>query len=174
MTVLETERLLLREHRAEDLEAYVAMEADPDVRRYVGGSPRTREGAEKRFREGLADALSPLSLRAVINKPEGIYIGRAGLYPHFGMKGPIDGEASLSFYLSPAYWGQGLATEAAEAFVRHGFETLGLNKILATIDAGNAASRRVLAKLGFTHVGTERGRRTFENYELLHPDIPRE
>src|SRR5580658_5571362 len=50
MTILETERLLLREHRAEDLEAYVAMEADPDVRRYVGGSPRTREEAEKRFR----------------------------------------------------------------------------------------------------------------------------
>ena len=49
MVVLESERLLFRPHEAADLEAFCAMEADAEVRRYVGGAPRTREAAEERF-----------------------------------------------------------------------------------------------------------------------------
>ena len=52
MIALETERLLLREPQMEDLDAFCAMEMDPSVRRYTGGSPRTRDEAEKRFRDG--------------------------------------------------------------------------------------------------------------------------
>jgi RimJ/RimL family protein N-acetyltransferase len=49
VVVLESERLLFRPHEAADLEAFCAMEADAEVRRYVGGAPRTREAAEERF-----------------------------------------------------------------------------------------------------------------------------
>ena len=48
MVILETERLLFRSHQADDLEAYCAMEMDPEVRRYLGGA-RLREAAERRF-----------------------------------------------------------------------------------------------------------------------------
>ncbi len=50
--ILETERLIFRQHTVADLDAYCAMEADPVFRRYVGGRPRTREEAERRFMEG--------------------------------------------------------------------------------------------------------------------------
>ena len=50
MIVLETERLLFRDHEVDDLDPFCAMEADPEVRRFVGGKPRTREQAEEKFR----------------------------------------------------------------------------------------------------------------------------
>jgi len=49
---LTTERLLFRQHNMADLDAFCAMELDPEVRRYVGGKPRTREEAERRFING--------------------------------------------------------------------------------------------------------------------------
>jgi ribosomal-protein-alanine N-acetyltransferase len=167
MIGLETERLLFRAHALQDLEPYCAMEADPEVRRYVGGAPRPYEDAKKRFLAGLPSAEDRLSLRAVVLKSEGVYIGRAGLYPHFGPGGPVNGEASISFYLARPYWGQGLATEAGAAFVRHGFGDLGLARIVTTIDARNEASRRVLEKLRFRLFATEPGTRQFDKYELL-------
>jgi ribosomal-protein-alanine N-acetyltransferase len=162
----ESQRLLFRDHQPSDLDAYCDMEQDPEVRRYVGGEPRARKDAERRFLAGLPTAKSPLSVRAVILKARGIYIGRAGPYPHLDAKGPIEGEAVLSFYLAREYWGLGLATEAGQAFIRQGFDVLGLNRIVATIDARNTASRRVLDKLGFSLFETEPGPRTFEKFEL--------
>jgi len=76
MIVLESDRLRFREHEPGDLEAYCAMEADPEVRRYVGGAPRTRKDAERKFRDvHLQCASDRLALRATIFKPEGRYIG---------------------------------------------------------------------------------------------------
>ena len=51
MILLETEHLLFRHHEEADLDAFCAMEADPEYRRLCGGKPRTREEAERRFRE---------------------------------------------------------------------------------------------------------------------------
>jgi RimJ/RimL family protein N-acetyltransferase len=84
MFLLETERLLFREHRRSDLEDYCALEADAEVRRYVGGAPRPREIAARRFRERfLKNAARKLALRATIFKADGRYIGYSGLYPNF-------------------------------------------------------------------------------------------
>ena len=52
MIILESERLVFRQHQPADLDAFCAMEMDPDVRRYVGGYPRSREDAERKFRQG--------------------------------------------------------------------------------------------------------------------------
>src|SRR5207248_8007833 len=103
MSLLETERLLFREHEPADLEPYCEMEADPEVRRYVGGSPRPREAAERRFRDVF---LSPrpdrMRLWATVFKPEGCYIGYCGLYPHIENQVPIPREGVLAFYLARA------------------------------------------------------------------------
>lgn len=168
--ILETERLLFRPHTLEDLEAYCAMEADPEVRRYVGGQPRPRDQAEDRFRRGLpmADPPDRLTLWATVYKPEGCYIGRCGIYPHFDSESkPVPGEGVLAFYLARPYWGQGLATEAGQAFLEFGFRQLNLNRIVAQVDARNHASLRVLEKLSFRHTGTEQGEiRSFHFYEM--------
>ena len=169
MGVLESERLLFRAHQAADLEPYCAMQADPEVRRYVGGQPRTREASERKFREALEAGDSPLSLRATVFKPEGSYIGYCGLYPRFTPQGPAPGEAVLAFYLAHAYWGRGLATEAGRLFLHVGFDEMHLNRIVASVDVRHAASIRVLEKLGFVLVETERGGRSFHHFELLCP-----
>lgn len=159
MMLLESERLLFRDHEPADLEAYCQMEADPEVRRYVGGSPRPRDAAEQKFRAGLHRPESQrLWMWATIYKPEGRYIGRCGVY----------GEGSLAFYLARAYWGRGLATEAGRAFVNFGFDELHLPRIVTAVEVGNDASVRVLDKLGFALVRTEQGElRSFYHFELL-------
>ena len=84
VTILESERLLFRDHKAIDLDAFCDMQADPEVRRYVGGSPLPREVAKRRFRERfLVRKLDRLALWATIYKPEGRYIGQCGVYPNF-------------------------------------------------------------------------------------------
>ncbi|MBZ9996143.1 GNAT family N-acetyltransferase [Mesorhizobium sp. BH1-1-4] len=60
--------------------------------------------------------------------------------------------AALGFVLGRAHWGQGLGSEAAREVVRHAFETLALEQVTAEAAARNAASLRILAKLGFRHV----------------------
>ena len=58
-------------------------------------------------------------------------------------------EIELLYGLAPAYWGRGLATEAAREMLRHAFDDLGLGVVLAGADPPNGASLRVLEKLGF-------------------------
>ena len=59
-------------------------------------------------------------------------------------------ELQLIYGLAPAYWGQGLAAEAARAMIRYGFEILRLDEIIASADAPNEASFRVMKKAGMT------------------------
>ena len=171
MIVLETERLLFRDHTLEDLDPFCALEADPEVRRFVGGRPRTREEAERRFRDRfLRSVPDRLSLWATLFKPEERYIGYCGVYPHFGEAGAIPGEGALGFTLARAYWGRGLATEAARAFVDFGLHELRLRRIVASVEVGNAASVRVIEKLGFTLWRLEKiNHRAFYHFEIRHP-----
>jgi [ribosomal protein S5]-alanine N-acetyltransferase len=159
MIVLESERLLFRDHDPADLDAYCEMEADPEVRRYVGGYPRPREAAEGKFLAGLQRPESQrLWMWATVYKPEGCYIARCGVY----------GQGSLAFYFARAYWGRGLATEAGRAFADFGFNELRLPRIVTAVQVGNDASVRVLEKLGFMLIRTEPGEvRSFYHFELL-------
>ncbi len=143
------------------------MEADPEVRRYVGGAPRSREAAERKFPGTPRLAEDRLRMWATVHKPTGLYIGRCGVYPHFAPAGPIPGEGSLGLYFARAWWGQGLATEAGRAFVDFGFTQLNLSRIVTAIQVGNDASVRVVEKLGFKLVHTETSEaRSFHHFEL--------
>lgn len=168
MIILETERLLFRDHESKDLDAFCAMEADPDVRRYVGGAPRTRENAESRFKTVyLQPAPHRMGLWATMYKPDDCYIGYCGLYEHFGEQGQISGEGVLAFYLARSFWGRGLAKEAGHAFIDFGFNELGLTRIVAGVEIGNDASVRVLERLGMKRIRTDHGpKRSFYGYEL--------
>jgi RimJ/RimL family protein N-acetyltransferase len=165
---LETERLLFRRHTIDDLDAYCLMDMDADVRRYVGGRPRTRQEAEQRFMPGLRLDHGNLAMWATVYKPENEYVGRCGIYPHFGTDNqPIPGEAALGLYIATSWWGRGFATEAGHAFVAYGFNQLNLNRIVTAIQVGNDASVRVIEKLGFAfHFLEEGSHRSFLHYEL--------
>ena len=64
--------------------------------------------------------------------------------------------ASMGYYLDDAAWGHGYATEAGRALLQWAFDTLDLNRVQAETDTRNAASARVLEKLGFVREGTLR------------------
>ena len=169
MIILETDRLLFREHEEGDLTSFCDMQADAEVRRFVGGAPLAPEVAKRRFRERfLVPKADRLAMWATIYKPEGRYIGQCGVYPRFGTLGPIEGEGTLGIYLARPYWGRGLATEAGRAFVNFGFKQLGLSRIVSVVETGNSASLRIMEKLGFTLVRTEiNPGRSYHHFELL-------
>jgi ribosomal-protein-alanine N-acetyltransferase len=173
--ILDSERLFFRHHELADLDSFCAMEMDPDVRRYVGGYPRSREDAERKFPYGqLQEVSGRLGVWATVLKSNGRYIGRCGLYPHIDSAGgTVVGEATLSFYIAREHWGQGLASEAGRAFVEFGWIQLQLSRIVSTVQVENAASVRILERLGFALIATERGQRSFFKFTLQNPE-PRE
>jgi RimJ/RimL family protein N-acetyltransferase len=145
--VLETPRLILRPFRESDLEAAHIWFSDPEVFRfYTYGPYRSLEETAKRIDEyGRQFEKNGFGTWIVIDKPTGIPIGDAGLKLE-----EDTGEVHVGYKLARSYWGQGLATEAAQAWVTHGFDNLGLNRIAAFIHPQNAASIRVVQKLGFS------------------------
>ncbi|HEX7862879.1 MAG TPA: GNAT family N-acetyltransferase [Verrucomicrobiae bacterium] len=115
MTILQTNRLLFRNHIPADLEPYCEIESDPVYRSPQKVHPRTE--LERSFRESVSPP-KPMGLLATVFKPDDKYIGRCGLYPRRGDDGNvIPGEAVLAFYFARPYWGRGLATEAGRAFI---------------------------------------------------------
>jgi ribosomal-protein-alanine N-acetyltransferase len=98
--ILESERRFFRPHLITDLDDYCAMEMDINVRRYVGGYPRTRENAEQRFPKNQLQETSTdrLALWATVLKTNKAYIGRCGLYPHFGADEKPTEEGQRTFH----------------------------------------------------------------------------
>ena len=76
------------------------MEMDPEFRRYVGGQPRSREDAERKFPKDQCRKIADrLAVWAAVLKSTGQYVGRCGLYPHLEPDARIvESEATLSFY----------------------------------------------------------------------------
>jgi ribosomal-protein-alanine N-acetyltransferase len=79
--------------------------------------------------------------------------------------------AEMGYDLARETWGQGVATVAGQRVVQYGFEEMGLNRIEATVMAGNARSERVLEKLGFVREGLLRqykyARGEFRDYAIF-------
>lgn len=80
---------------------------------------------------------------AMIHKSDQQLIGYCGFVE-------TDNDPEIGWRLAPEHWGKGLATEAARAILKHGFETLHFERVTATVQAENAASIRVSEKLGMT------------------------
>src|SRR2546430_17290395 len=144
--ILETDRLLVREYVEDDAEAFFKLNSDPEVLRFV---PDKALRDIDQARQILID--HPMAdyrkygfgRGACILKSTGEQIGFAGL-KYLEELGDVD----VAYRLLPAYWGQGLATEAALASVRYGFADLGLKQIIGLVMPENIASLRVLEKIG--------------------------
>ena len=144
--VLETERLLLRHLRLEDLEALAAIQADPETMRYMASGPLDWERTAQNLDRCIAlQAEKGFSLWAAIEKSGGRLIGRCGLLPH-SLQGRD--EVEIAYLIARSHWGLGLATEAALALRDHGFDGLGLDRLVSIIHRDNLASRRVAEKVG--------------------------
>ena len=145
---LETERLVLRPLRPEDLaEHHARLGADPGVTWH--GRARTLEESDAVLRHRVEHwRRHGFGLWAVRDRESGEFLGEAGLQ-HL----EATGEVEVGYYLARAAWGRGVATEAGEAALRHGFAALALERILAVVRPENEGSKRVLAKLGLRRRG---------------------
>ena len=144
-----TSRLLLRQWRDDDLDAWAALNADPAVREFFDGV-LTRDRAlasMTRFRADIAER--GWGWWAVEVRATGEVIGMTGLDPvDEGL--PFHG-VEIGWRLARSAWGHGYATEAARAALAYGFETLGLREIVAVAAAGNVRSHAVMRRLGMTY-----------------------
>lgn len=145
---IRTERLLLRLYTEDDLDDVYAMQARPDVARYLYWGPRTRDEA----RESLGKKIASNRLRA-----EGDDLTLAVVLPDTGtvigdvLLVWVSGEhrqGEIGYIFHPDHGGHGYATEAARVMLRLGFEGLGLHRISGRLDARNTASAGVLERLG--------------------------
>jgi RimJ/RimL family protein N-acetyltransferase len=143
-----TERLLLRVFEAGDLDAFMAMHADPEVVRYIPYPPMTRERAIEKLEfigtmTAIDDESQNLRLAAVL-PATGELIGDMSLWstPHDRLEGEI------GFVVNPRFHGNGYASEAAAELLRIGFEEAGLHRITANCDARNTPSARVMERIG--------------------------
>jgi RimJ/RimL family protein N-acetyltransferase len=147
---LETERLILRPFEPGDAEGLHAVHSDPSTFKYLGSpTPASLEETQariERIRTRLKDRIS--GPWAVIEQASGRLIGDAGL--QILEDGP---DVELGYKLGPEYRGRGFATEAGRACLAYGFETLGLDRIVAVAWPENTASWRVMEKCGMTRVG---------------------
>ena len=143
---IETERLQLRPWRDGDVDALARLNADSLVMRHMGRASLTREETEAQLERFRAHwARHGFGLWAAEERASGRLVGRIGLSYHAAW--PHDPE--VGWLLDPAVWGRGLATEGGAAAVRYGFDTLGAELLVSICTPGNAASRRVMEKLGF-------------------------
>jgi RimJ/RimL family protein N-acetyltransferase len=146
---LATRRLRLRRLRRSDEPHLIALDSDPDVMRYVGSPAGVRPAAEtaERARQRIAADHGRHGWWA-IEGGDGVFHGLGLLLPM-----PDGDELEVGYRLARRSWGQGIATEAAAALAGYAFDTLALPTLAAVTYEANAASQRVLAKLGFECLG---------------------
>jgi len=145
MPRLETPRLLLRPLQASDVAVLVAIWADPDVTRYMGG-PRDGEKVRQTLEDELRTySTDRLGFCPVVEKASGRIIGDCGL-----TKKDVDGrdEIELVYVFAADSWGKGYATEAASALRDYALGRLKVPRLIALIDPENVASARVAEKVG--------------------------
>ncbi|MBO1330751.1 GNAT family N-acetyltransferase [Streptomyces sp. VRA16 Mangrove soil] len=151
---LHTARLRLRPFTETDAAPLYALHSSADVLRYWDSPPWTApEGARSFLAACQRIEAEGTGARVAVDRlRDGAFIGWCGLTSW----NPDFRSASLGYVFDASAWGQGYATETAHAVLRWAFDTLDLNRVQAETDTRNAASARVLKKLGFVHEGTLR------------------
>ena len=145
---LETDRLLLRPYRDEDLGALHEIERLEGTARYLYNVPldldATRALLERRKALTAIDEQHDGLFLAAALKESGALIGHVNLE----VKSREHHQGEIGYVLHPDHQGQGYASEAAAAMLRIGFEELDMHRIVGRLDARNAPSARVLERLG--------------------------
>ncbi|MDY7094619.1 MAG: GNAT family N-acetyltransferase [Acidobacteriota bacterium] len=149
---LTTDRLRLRQLQEDDLDAFAALNADPEVMRYIGaGRPRPRDEAWSAMARLLGHwQLRGYGMYAVEERSTGHLVGRLGLHRPEGWPG-----LEIGWLIARKSWGRGYAPEGAHAVLAQAFQRLDEPRIISLIHPANHASIRVAEKLGERLVGTE-------------------
>lgn len=158
---LRTSRLGFRCWSEADLPLAIALWGDPTVTGFIGGPFSDAAIKERLGRELASMSAHKAQYWPIFLLATGDFAGCAGLRPYK----PEERIYELGVHLLPAYWGQGLAEEACRAVIYLGFESLDARTLFAGHHPANAASRRLLAKLGFQFTHDE----LYPPTGLMHP-----
>lgn len=175
---IETERLILRDIRMEDIqEYYERLYGDGDVCRYLLFDPHQDIGESLASIQDILEKYEEGGFYrwGIAEKDDGSLIGVIGLVR-------IDKETStcsFAYLLGCDYWNRGYATESLKAVIDFAFEELGMERIVADHMVGNPASGAVMRKAGMEHIGTEKAKYDkcgtvfdAEVYEIRNARIP--
>ena len=153
--VIEAERLVLREFRWDDWESVHEYAVDPEVYHYMPWGPNSEDETRAFVERAIASRHRDPRLHfelAVTVRENGRLIGGAGIRA----ADESFRAADMGYCLRRDAWGLGFGTEASKGLIGFGFKRLGLHRIWATCDTGNARSARVLEKAGMELEGTMR------------------
>jgi RimJ/RimL family protein N-acetyltransferase len=163
MTEIRTPRLLLRRWLPDDdLGPLSEIQADPVVMQHIGdGEPRSLdECAEdiERWEEEWDD--EGFGLFAVELLGSGELVGAVGLYvPDAPPR--VAGHIGIQWRLGRQFWGQGYASEAAQATLEFALQDRGIDRVVAATAPGDTSSEKVLGKLGMDFTGEDEGHRLY-------------
>jgi RimJ/RimL family protein N-acetyltransferase len=147
--ILTTERLTLVPLTDDHLDREVELDADPEVLRYLYGRARSRSEVASSHAERMALAAQVDGLGYWVAFTGADFVGLMMLPPAHD-----PGVCELGYRLMRRFWRQGLATEASRELLRHAFDTVGQERVIAQTMAVNTASRGVMRALGMRHVRT--------------------
>jgi RimJ/RimL family protein N-acetyltransferase len=146
---IETERLRLRLFVPEDIDALYDIRSRADVNRYLYSAAMTREEVQAKLDERISKHSKLVEpgdslLLAIVRKDTGEMIGDVS----FNWLPGEHQQVEIGYVLHPGHYGQGFATEAARPLLQVAFEVVKAHRVIGRLDGRNAASARVLAKLG--------------------------
>ncbi|WP_150294658.1 GNAT family N-acetyltransferase [Sphingobium estronivorans] len=150
--ILQTDRLILRPHRAEDFPACRLLWNDPAVVRHIGGQPQDGQATWFRIlRYAGMWSLLGYGMWALEDRASGALLGEAGLLSAARGIAELEDVPEAGWVLAPTGWGRGLATEAMRSVLHWADRHLDAPVTRCIIQSDHAASIRVATKSGFTH-----------------------
>jgi ribosomal-protein-alanine N-acetyltransferase len=155
MLKIQGKRIYLREYTADDLDNYHKLISNPIIRSLsILNTTKSREETMLDLSEIIRQRKSKkrtLYFFAAVLKRDNSYIGDAGFYVIKRYKN--SGIAEIGYFLDKAYWGHGYATEIAQILINYCFATMQFHKVVASCDARNIASEKVMIKCGMEKEG---------------------
>lgn len=146
-TILETNRLLLREFKINDAQNFYELNLNQNVIKYTGNSAFKDLEEAKTFLENYSDyRRNGYGRWAVINKSTQEFLGWCGLKYDENLD-----KTDIGFRFFEHFWNKGFATESAKACIDYGFEKLNLKTIIGRAMKENMASIKVLEKIGLQY-----------------------
>lgn len=160
---IETPRLLLRAWKSGDRDAFRTFVSDSEMMRFITAGKAWEERQIDEFFERQARNMNEggYCMGAVVLKEAGEVIGVAGIQPH-----RLAGDDEIGWWIGPSFQRQGFASEIGAACLRYGLDVLKRQRIVAIADPENAASIRVMEKIGMRYLDTVSAR----SLEARYPD----
>lgn len=155
--LLHTPRLVLRDFTADDAEALLELDSDPQVMRFISnGAPTPREDIDNEVLPaflGYRQSTPGFGFWAAQDPGSGEFFGWFHLRPDPGTGAGTE-EPELGYRLRRACWGRGLATEGSRALIDHAFAHPATLRVTASTMAVHTASRAVMERCGMSLVRT--------------------